>query len=177
MKDKESPTIFFSTRTRQQGLGTLEITRNSINGDVEFEVSDEECDLIARGTFKDLFELILLGKLHKAQLQAMDKKEPVVKCDLCPNPAEWFESPLGNPDEPKMCSSCYRKHVEPGARDWDTYHIPRKVKGASKIMLCDLCGKLTTGQNPHYDCAQREAYLANGKSLIERELLNNEAQS
>lgn len=74
MADKESPTIFHSTYTRQQELGTLEITRNSINGDIEFEAHDEECNTIVWGTFRDLFELILLGKLYKAQLQAVDKK-------------------------------------------------------------------------------------------------------
>ena len=79
-------------------------------------------------SLNELIELILLGKLHKAQLQAMDKKEPVVKCDLCGNPAEWFESPLGNLDEPKMCNQHYRKYVEPGARDWDAHHITPKCE-------------------------------------------------
>lgn len=65
-------------------------------------------------SLNELIELILLGKLHKAQLQAMGKKEPV-------------------------------------------------------LVLCDLCGKPTTGQNPHYDCEQREAYLANNP----REVLDN----
>lgn len=48
------------------------------------------------------------------------------RCDLCPNPAEWYDSPLFNPDEPKMCDQCYRKLVEPGAIDWEAY---RKVEG------------------------------------------------
>ncbi len=29
-----------------------------------------------------------------------------------------------------------------------------------KLKLCDLCGQPTTGRNPHYDCEQREKYLA-----------------
>jgi len=81
-----------------------------------------------QGSLNELIELVLLGKLYKEQLQAMDKKEPVAKCDLCSNPAEWFESPLGNTDEPKMCNRHYRKYVEPGARDWDAHHIPLQAK-------------------------------------------------
>lgn len=190
MSAPESPTIFFGTRTRQQDLGTLEITRNSVTGDIEFTVrEDSECNLIARGAFRELFELILLGKLYKEQLEAQAKqpvtisnleraramkcfgklaemveldpdpkaqdklqeefnckncdsypyccqiadtldnkaKQPIAaKCDICDSPAVWFESPLGNPDEPKMCDKCYREHIEPGARDWDAHYIPLK---------------------------------------------------
>lgn len=32
-----------------------------------------------RGTLNELIELVLLGKLHKRQLQAIDKKEPVAE--------------------------------------------------------------------------------------------------
>ena len=68
-------------------------------------------------SLNELIELILLGKLHKAQLQAEAK-------------------------------------------------------------LCDLCGKPTTGQNPHFDCAQKEAYAAldrklHGAATEIRELQNN----
>jgi hypothetical protein len=48
----------------------------------------------------------------------------------------------------------------------------------AEIKLCDLCGKPTTGQNPHYDCTQQEAYAALDRKLHSaatdiRELQNN----
>lgn len=39
-------------------------------------------------------------------------------CDLCPKPAVWFESPLRNPDEPKLCDHCFKSKMEFGARDY-----------------------------------------------------------
>lgn len=44
-----------------------------------------------------------------------------------------------------------------------------RLTGEPITPKCDLCGKSTTGQNPHYDCEQREAYLADSI----RELQNN----
>jgi hypothetical protein len=33
-----------------------------------------------------------------------------IKCDLCPKEAIWFQSPLLNPDEPKLCNEHYNKY-------------------------------------------------------------------
>jgi hypothetical protein len=46
------------------------------------------------------------------------RKSGTIVCDLCPNPAVWFESPLFNPDEPKLCDNCFKTKMQFGARDY-----------------------------------------------------------
>lgn len=83
MPASESPTIFFGIRIRQQDLGTLEITRNPVTGNIEFEVhEDKECTTIASGTFRKLMELILLGKVYKEQLEAQARQKESIAQSL-----------------------------------------------------------------------------------------------
>jgi hypothetical protein len=75
---------------------------------------------IYRGNLQETIELILLGKVCKEQIEANKSK-----CDLCEKPATWFQSPLGNPDEPKLCNDCYHTKMELGARDYlaEAHHL------------------------------------------------------
>jgi hypothetical protein len=78
------------------------------NGDSEWQFGIFDSNIrkhVYKGSLQETIELILLGKLYKTQLQAIDKKEPVVK-------------------------------------------------------TCDVCGEPTTSINPHDDCTQKEACLA-----------------
>ena len=86
-----------------------------------------------QGSLNELIELVLLGKLHKAQLQEAEK----TNSEIAIIPKEAFAN-----------IESAKEHIS---------HAKQELQA-----ICDLCGKPTTGQNPHYDCAQKEAYLADG---------------
>jgi hypothetical protein len=97
----------------------------------EFKIHDhtpnQEYKIVYEGNLQEIIELILLGKLHKAQLQAMDKKEPITFEKAM---RKEFESCSGNLEtqddsivftrtfEHELCPKGHEMYVAKWGKDW-----------------------------------------------------------
>ena len=155
---------------------TAMLSGNQWNFKVHDHNPNQEYKVVYEGNLQETIELILLGKVLKAQLRTIDKAEPVsldIKAEMQGKALAYAQSekqiPIeiyGHPTHPDLCTQIV--YV-------DSYEEFRKIRDiveklgckcliADDAQTCDLCGKTTPGENPHYDCTQKESYASEAKS-------------